>query len=102
MSPGALEAFNQLLEDLLNSETTYGSQGEIAQASQLKKIAETIANGEIPIPIDWAEDELNQLLDLVHVARRKQLLQFFARTVARDICRRDRKLQGGSHATPKI
>ena len=102
MSPGALEAFNQLLEDFLNSETTYGSQDEIAQASQLKKIAETIANGEIPIPIDWAEDELNQLLDLVHVARRKQLLQFFAKTVARDICRRDRKLQGGSHATPKI
>ena len=86
----------------MNSETFIGSQDEITRASRLKKTSEVIANGEIPIPVDWPQDELEQLLDLVHDARRKRLLRFFAKTLARDICCRDRKPQGDNHVTPKI
>ena len=86
----------------MNSETQNRSQDEITRASRLKKTAEVIASGEIPIPVDWPQTELQQLLDLVHDARRKRLLRFFAKTVAKDICRRDRKPRGGRHVTPKI
>ena len=86
----------------MNSETTNRSQDQITQAEQLKKTAELIANGEISIPVDWPQAKLNQLLDLVHDARRKRLLRFFAKTIAKDICRRDQKPQGRKNVKTKI
>ncbi len=62
-----------------------------AKVDRLPKIAELIANGEIPIPVDWPEDRLLPLLDLVHAARRRRLVQYFARLIASDICRIDRQ-----------
>lgn len=63
--------------------------------NQLRRVAESIASGETPIPINWPDDRLSPLLDLVHAARRKRLVRFFARVIANDICRlkRQEKLQ---------
>ena len=60
-------------------------------ADRLPRIAELIANGELSIPVDWPEDRLLPLLDLVHAARRRRLVRYFARVIAGDICREDRQ-----------
>ena len=66
-------------------------QRAATEADRLPRIAELVANGEIPIPVDWPEDRLLPLLDLVHAARRRRLVRFFARVIASDICRNDRQ-----------
>ena len=83
----------------MTSEKFIRSQDTSNDKGRLTKISESIANGEIPIPVDWPDDQLHPLLDLVHAARRRRLVRFLARLVARDICRRDRKEQGTTNVT---
>ena len=82
---GVLEAFTYS-EALLNSETQNRSQDQNTYASQLKRTAEVIANGEIPIPVDWPQADLEQLLDLVHDARRKGYLSARSKATRRRLC----------------
>ena len=44
-----------------------------------------IAAGELPVPVDWDPEQLQPLLDLVHIASRRRLMSFVARIVANDI-----------------
>ena len=74
----------------------------VALTDRLYQTAELIANGEVPIPVDWPEDRLFPLLDLVHVARRRRLVRYFARLVAKDICRANRESEGTENVKTKI
>ena len=58
---------------------------------RLPEIAEIVADGEVPIPIDWEPDRLLPLLDLVHRNRRHSLVKFIARVIANDIRRQERR-----------
>ena len=58
---------------------------------RLPEIAEIIAEGEVPIPIDWEPDRLIPLLDLVHRTRRHSSVKFIARVIANDIRRQERR-----------
>lgn len=44
-----------------------------------------IAAGELPVPVDWDPEQLQPLLDLLHIASRRRLMSFVARIVANDI-----------------
>ena len=63
----------------------------VIPAGRLHQTAELIADGELPIPVDWPEESLSPLLDLVHAARRRRLVRYIARVIAGDICRHDRQ-----------
>ena len=69
---------------------------------RLRQMAKLIANGEIPIPVKWSDDQLAPLLDLVHAARRQRLMRFFAGVIASDICRSDRQKGVTNNVTEKI
>ena len=58
---------------------------------RLPVIAELIAIGEIPIPMDWDPECLESLLNLVHIARRRRLVEFVGRVIANDIRREERR-----------
>ena len=60
-------------------------------AQDQRSLASMIANGELPVPIDWPEDRLLILLNDVHNLRRRRLVSFIARAIARDICREQRQ-----------
>ncbi|WP_160167285.1 hypothetical protein [Rhodopirellula sp. SWK7] len=77
------------------------SEADQESAARLSRIAEMIADGEIPIPVDWPHSRLHPLLDLVHAARRRRLVQFIARTIASDIRREERRWEQ-SDVTQKI
>ena len=77
------------------------SQTEPVSVERLPKIAEMIADGEIPIPVDWPDSHLHPLLDLVHAARRRRLVHFIARTIASDIRREERRRER-SNVTQEI
>lgn len=62
----------------------------------LPEIAEMIAEGELPIPLEWEAEHLATLLDLVHDARRKRLVSFVARCIASDIRRLERQKENQS------
>ncbi len=67
------------------------SEADPVSAERLPQIAEMIADGEIPIPVDWPDSHLHPLLDLVHAARRRRLVHFIARTIASEIRREARR-----------
>ncbi len=67
------------------------SEADSVPSARFPEIAEMIADGEIPIPVDWPENRLHPLLDLVHAARRRRLVHFIARTIASDIRREERR-----------
>lgn len=69
------------------------SEADSVSAERLPQIAEMIADGEIPIPVDWPDNHLHPLLDLVHAARRRRLVHFFARAIASDIRRDERRTE---------
>lgn len=66
-------------------------EADAISAQRLPQIAEMIADGEIPIPVDWPDNHLHPLLDLVHAARRRRLVHFFARVIASGIRREERR-----------
>lgn len=70
--------------------------------ARIPEIAEMIADGEIPLPIDWPNGRLHHLLDLVHAARRRRLVSFIARTIASDIRRQERRTENQSNVTEEI
>ncbi len=88
-SPSSLESLHPKEKRLSNDLDTRTDAA--TDADRLPKIAESIANGELPIPVDWPEDRLLPLLDLVHAARRRRLVRYFARMIAGDICRENRQ-----------
>src|SRR6056297_2975351 len=51
------------------------------QQRRLPEIAEMIAGGELPVPLDWPPSQLEPLMNLVHIASRRRLKSFFARMV---------------------
>ncbi len=67
------------------------SEADSVSAERLPQIAEMIADGEIPIPVDWPDSRLHPLLNLVHAARRRRLVHFIARAIASDIRREERR-----------
>ena len=71
----------------LTSETKNRTEAGFS-TERLHKTAELIANGELPIPMDWPVHHLSALLDLVHDSRRRKLVRYFSRLIAKDICRR--------------
>jgi|SaaInlStandDraft_5_1057022.scaffolds.fasta_scaffold361249_1 hypothetical protein len=56
-----------------------------------QRLSVMVADGEVPIPIDWEPDRLLPLLDLVHRTRRHSLVKFIARVIANDIRRQERR-----------
>lgn len=57
--------------------------------ADVSKIAEMIASGELPIPFDWPQPRLQQLLNEVHQRRRRHLVKFIARSIAGDLGREE-------------
>jgi hypothetical protein len=74
----------------LNSPNKDATHSTLIQ-ERLPEIAEIIAEGEVPIPIDWEPDRLLPLLDLVHRTRRNISVKFIARVIANDIRRQERR-----------
>ena len=54
-------------------------------ADNLPKVADMVARGELPIPLDWPADSLRLLLSEVHARRRRRLVELIARAIANDI-----------------
>lgn len=73
------------------------SAGNDARAeNDLARMAEVVANGQVPFPTDLPESEAERLRLLVVCRRRKRLVTLIARAIARDIKDGFLKLQGGS------
>ena len=54
---------------------------------QLGRVAELVANGELPFPENLPAERSQRLLVDVQLRRRRRLVQFIARTIALDIHR---------------
>ena len=53
-----------------------------AQSIDDSKLAQLIANGELPFPSGLATEDANRLAVMVRIRRRNQLVSFLARQVA--------------------
>lgn len=69
-----------------------GERQNISHATpDLARMAEMVACGDLPIPLDWSPDRLRKLLADVHVLRRRRLVQLIARAIASELCREERQ-----------
>ena len=82
----------------MTSDTTNVAQVNVPR-ERLPDLAEMIATGEAPVPTDWPPDLLSSLLDLVHVARHRRLMQFIACAIASDIDREKRSSMETKHGS---
>lgn len=63
------------------------SPTEAESSRNLERWSRLIADGHVPIPQDWPEADLLNLVLRVSELRRHRLLTFIARTIAQDIVR---------------
>ena len=54
---------------------------------QFNRVAELVANGELPFPEDLSAERSHRLLNEVQQRRRCRLVKFIAHTIAMDILR---------------
>jgi hypothetical protein len=78
-------------KDSANQSPTQPCLPETAETAETAEMAEMIAEGKLPVPMEWPPHRLQPLLDLVHGARRRRLVKFVARVIANDILRQDRR-----------
>ncbi len=68
--------------------SAFTHKGNAADAGSLNRLAEMIADGRLPFPIEAHHLQRDRLLVLVRLKLRERLLSLVARAIARDI--RDR------------
>ncbi|MEK6238702.1 MAG: hypothetical protein N2C14_28615 [Planctomycetales bacterium] len=61
------------------------------QGTPTRSLASLVADGELPIPVDWPADRLRPLLREVHELRRRRLVALIARAIASDLRREERQ-----------
>lgn len=63
----------------------------LSSSGKLEMMADLVANGEFPFPKDIPAEQYIQLVTEVGIRRRKRLVKFIARSIAREICQKDRE-----------
>lgn len=64
-----------------NSKSTQSDETE----DDTTKLANFIATGRTPLPLDLPQSQLTLLLNEVHQKRRQRLVRFLARAIAKDM-----------------
>ena len=62
---------------------------------RFQRVAELVANGDLPLPLDLPDEQLARLVREVHDRRRRRLVQFIARAIAIDIATGHGQEHGG-------
>lgn len=74
---------NPLLDQPLGDRTR---EKTIRNTEHLERIAHLVGTGELPFPTDLPTDQIERLVALVRERRRRKLVQFLARAIAKNIC----------------
>ena len=71
--------------DAADTHETDTSVQNVPSDQQLRRTAELVANGDLPLPLDLPDEQLAKLVREVQERRRRRLVHFVARAIAMDI-----------------
>jgi hypothetical protein len=72
------------LEDAVNHGIEPRQQPDLS-GPRFQRVAELVANGDLPLPLDLSDEQLAKLVREVQERRRRRLVHFVARAIAMDI-----------------
>lgn len=86
-NPNDLPRQSTPIESVSRPATSARSPAVVDRSARLARIAQLVADGQLPLPLDLSSVDLQDVTDLVRQHRHVGMVRHIARCIARDIAR---------------